>query len=73
MKNSALHFSKYAIMLLLLINGSLLRAQENLIVASAAKLPSKEDAIITAGDLAEQLLKKDEGEEDEIPKLSFSG
>ncbi|MBX2968581.1 MAG: porin [Cyclobacteriaceae bacterium] len=55
------------------MNGSILMAQENLIVASVAKLPPKEEPIITAGDLAEQLLKKEEGEEDEIPKLTFSG
>lgn len=73
MKNSAIHFSKYAVMLFILTKGSLLMAQENLMVASVARLPQKEEPIITAGDLAEQLLKKEEGEEDEVPKLTFSG
>ncbi len=73
MKNSALHFSKYIVMLLVLMNGSVLIAQENFIVASTAKLPTKEELIVTAGDLAEQLLTKKEDEEDEIPKLTFSG
>lgn len=73
MKNSALHFSKYVVILLILIKGTLSMAQESLVVASATKLPSKEEPIVTAGDLAEQLLKKEEGEEEEVPKLTFSG
>ncbi|MBX2947337.1 MAG: porin [Cyclobacteriaceae bacterium] len=60
-------------MLFVLMNGFSLMAQENLIVASTVKFPPKEERIVTAGDLAEQSLKKEENEEDEIPKLTFSG
>lgn len=74
MKKSTLHILKYGSLLyIILITGTASLAQENIVVASAAKPVVKEEPIITAGDRAEAELIKANEEEGDEPKLTFSG
>lgn len=62
-----------SVILIALFTTSTVFAQENIIVASAAKPVAKEDAIITQGDKAEASRKAEEEEEEEAGKFSVSG
>jgi len=74
MKKSTLQILKYGSLLCFLISGKGSFAQDNIVVASATKLIVKEEAIITKGDIAEEAIaKKAEEEDEEDPKLTFSG
>lgn len=70
MKNSILPFLKYGTLTLIMMSGTMVLAQENMVVASVAKPVENEEPIVTQGDLAEAAAKK--AEEDEA-KLTFSG
>lgn len=74
MKNSTLRISTYITVVCLVMSGTSLMAQENIVVASASK-PIVKEEIITEGDRAEAAAKKTtEDEQDaEEPKLTFSG
>jgi hypothetical protein len=72
MKNSTLRTSTYITMVCLVMSGTSLLAQENIVVASAAKPIAKDEVIVTEGDRAEAAAKKSKEEADE-PKLTFSG
>jgi len=74
MKKSTLQILKYGSLLCFLISGKVSFAQDNIVVASVAKPIIKDEAIITQGDIAEAAVaKKAEAEEEDEPKLTFSG
>jgi len=59
--------------LIVLMSGNSAFAQENVVVASAAKPVVKDDVIITAGDKAEKEAREKAAEEEDEPTFTFSG
>jgi hypothetical protein len=73
MKNSALRLSIYVLVSFVWMSGQSVMAQENILLASAARTSPKDEVIITAGDLIEKQHQHDEPEDEPKPALTFSG